>query len=131
VARLVVSGGELVVRLNPLEKVMDLRVRSPRFALADVSRCAAVEAVWDDVLRAPHGVRTRRVVDFGASEGLLGRLVTVLSRGRHGSARAIVVAYGNRPAVVVDVPRSATPWNLVVVTTRRATAVAAAIDAAR
>src|SRR4051794_2794174 len=135
-ARLLIRGGEVVVRMNPLEKLMDLRLRSPRFDIKHISRCTVVGKVWDDALEAPSGVSARRSVDLGRMRepgvsGAAYRVATVTTRAKFGSAGAIVIAYGNRTGVVLDVPRSATRWSLVVVTERAADRVAAAIRSAK
>lgn len=124
-ARLLIRHHQLVVKLNFLEKVMALRgnVRVP---------LAKVETV--SVL--PHPVTSIRApmidvsMGFAASSAPLARVATIGPRARYLDGHALVIVWGNRPSVVVEMNPGAGRWRLLVVSVPEPDAVAQRVRSA-
>lgn len=112
-ARIALVGSEIVVRLNPVERLLAFRWR-PRTLMSQVASVTLLEST------APRVVDS--VVNLGfAAQGAPGRgLVTVgpRCRGRDGRP-AMVVTYGSGPGVLVRF-RSEARWSLYLVSSRQA-----------
>jgi hypothetical protein len=91
-AALVVDGGDLVVRLSPLEKICTFRgnVRVPLTAV----RSAGMDP---DAWRALISLRRARISPGAGIPGVLH-----LGTSGFGSSRTFAAVYGKRPAVRVD-----------------------------
>jgi hypothetical protein len=120
VARFEMQGTELVVRLNLLEKVAAWRWR-PRAPLSAITAVEVLTTTGSEVV--DHLVRLG-VVAAGAP---LRRVATVGPRAKATDGRpAFVVTYMAGPAVLVRFDDTA-PWALMLVSSRRARAVALAV----
>ena len=119
-ARLVVEGLDLVVRLSRIEKVVALRgnIVVPLSAVEDTS-----------VIDHPWGSRVLSELRIGISTTAPGqRLITLLVKAKlRTPGRAAVIVYGNRRSVVVTLSENDTPWRLIVVSCAMAEHVAADI----
>jgi hypothetical protein len=118
-AALAVDGGDLVVRLTPLEKLGTFRgnVRVPLSAV----RAARVDPEpWRSLL-------SLRRVRISPGAGIPG--VLTLGTCGFGSDRAFAAVYGRRPAVRVDLDTSGSHFSQLLVTVADPEATAAAITA--
>lgn len=116
-ARFDVQGMQLVVRLNALERLAACRWR-PRAALS------AITAV--DVLPSTRSAAMDQLVSMGfaATTAPLRGVATVGPPARAMDGRpALVVTYLSGPAVLVRFDKTA-PWALMLVSSKRADAVA-------
>jgi hypothetical protein len=121
VARLEVHGAWLVLTLNWLEKFGDFSVRNVRVPVEVID---AVEVI-DNPYR-----RVLPTIDFGfaGNSAPAAKIMTLKTRAKLADgSRAAVVAYLNRPAVVVRLLPNETPWRLLVVTSTHATRTADAV----
>lgn len=107
-ARLLVRDERLVVRLNALEKLADLRLRSPAVPVVCVRSIDVVSRTG----------RLRLEVDFGfaGNTAPFAGLATASSHGRYAGGRAAVFAYLGRSAVRVDLDDAR--WRLFLVSSR-------------
>lgn len=94
-ASLKVVGDRLLVRLNPLERLADLRLRSPS---------APIEAVREvTVVDRPGKVLVSDVdLGFAGNTAPFGFVVTASSRAKFQGGRAAVFVYLRRRSVRVD-----------------------------
>jgi hypothetical protein len=103
-ARLVVDGNDLVVRLSLLEKLGAFAAHNPRVPLMAVQIARVAEDPWRDLrgMRAP-GTGLPGVIMLGTTRG----------RGVHDFA----AVYGHRRGVVVEL-KGASPWTRFVISCR-------------
>jgi hypothetical protein len=117
-ALLKVVGDRLLLRLNPVEKLMDLRVRSPSVPLTAIRRVSVVEH--------PGGFIEGNIrFGFAGDTAPLGAVVTAFSRGKVDGGRAAVFVYLRRSSVRLDLDDKAARWRLFLVSCRNAEKVAA------
>jgi hypothetical protein len=122
-AALKIIGGRLMLRLNPVEKLMDLRLRSPTVPLAAVRNVTVVDR--------PGRILLDEVdLGFAGNTAPLGAVVTASSRAEAAGGRAAVFVYLRRTSVRVDLAGAASPWRLFLVSCRDPEEVAAAVLAA-
>jgi len=112
VLRLYADEHHVVLRLNPLEKFMDLSIRNFKVPLS------AIQSV--EVAAAPHG----DVLDGEANFGFAGntaptrKVMTLGTRAKTKGGRAAVAEYFNRPAVMVRLAPNPTPWRFLVASSK-------------
>lgn len=109
-AKLLVDGSWLVVRLNQLEKLADLSLRNVRVP------STAIETI--EVVSDPHGRLLPKEVDFGfaGNTAPARKVMSLKTRAKTtNGGRAVVAEYLNRQAVVLRLSANATPWRLIVV----------------
>ncbi len=113
--RLMVEGSDLVVRLNPLEKIAALR-GNVRVPLAAVRAVDLDPHPWADLrgMRAP-GTGVPGVISYG--------------RRRFAGGKDFAAVLGGRPVVRVDLDDSA-PFARLIISARNAQASVAAVRAA-
>lgn len=125
VARVLIRHHQLVLKLNCVEKVMALR-RNVRVPLG------SVESV--SVLSRPVSSGRSPMIDvsmgFAASSAPLAGVATIGPRARYLDGQALVIVWGNRPAVVVELNPEAGRWRLLVVSVSEPDAVAGRIRSA-
>ncbi|MCA0144685.1 hypothetical protein [Blastococcus sp. LR1] len=121
-ARLEVVGDQLRLRLNALEKLLDLRLHSPSAPVA------AIRGVTVDA----HPRETLHDVDLGfaGNTALLGAVVTASSRAAVPRGRAATFVYLGREAVRIELDDEHGGWRLFLVSCKNAEDVAAAIRSA-
>jgi hypothetical protein len=115
VAKFVVDGAWLVLKLNWLEKFGDFSVRNVRVPIE------AIETV--EIVTDPHGRLLPDEVDFGfaGNTAPARKVMSLKTRAKTSSGgRAAVAEYFNRPAVVVRLAPNTTPWRLIVVSSGHA-----------
>jgi hypothetical protein len=120
-ATLVVDGGDLVVRLSPLEKLGTFR-GNVRIPLTAVQSAAVDPGAW----RALLSLRRIRISPGAGIPGVL-----ILGTVGFGSGRAFAAVYGKRPAVRVDLDRTSRYAQLLVTMPDPEAAAANIIAAAR
>ncbi len=113
-ARFVLRGDRLVVRLNLLEKLADLRLRSPTVPSASVRSI--------EVVRRTGPLRHEVDMGFAANTAPAAGLVTAHSRGRYAGGRAAVFVYLGRSAVRVNLDDA--KWRLFLISSRQPESVA-------
>lgn len=122
-AALEIIGDRLRLRLNPVERLMDLRLRSPK---------APLSAVQSVTVIARPGRTLLEEVDFGfaGNTAPLGAVVTASSRAKVAGGRAAAFVYLRRKAVRVDLADEVSGWRLFLVSCKNAEEVAVALRAA-
>jgi hypothetical protein len=105
-AALVVDGGDLVVRLSPLEKICTFR-GNVRVPLAAVRAASVDPQPWRSLL-------SLRRVRISPGAGIPG--VLTLGTCGFGRDRAFVAVHGRRPAVRVDLDIAAAHFSQLLVT---------------
>jgi hypothetical protein len=121
VARLVLEGTQLSVRLNAIEVVMALRRR----VTAPVAAVRSVAVQDRPLTRGPFMADVR--MGWAAGGAPLGTVATVGPRARYKDGRAFLVVWRNAASVVVDLGPNETSWRLLVISTRDAAATAAMV----
>lgn len=124
-ARLLITGDELVLHLNPGEKVAAFR-RDLRFPTGRVLGVS----ILDKPLDSPW-YRTELKLGFAARGAPAAKIATIIGAPMDSGGKAFVAVYRNAPAVTVDLaPSESDPWRRLVVSTSNPAAVAALIETA-
>jgi hypothetical protein len=111
VAKIVRRGDLLVLRLNPIERVLDLRLRSPKAAVQHVESIQSVR---------PGAVVVQVDQGFAANTAPMGAMVTAKARGNlYQGGRAAVFVYLRFRSVEVMFSEPS-PWRLWLVSSTRA-----------
>jgi hypothetical protein len=111
VAQLQVEGGNLVVRFSALERIAALR-RNVAVPIQAVLGASIVDRPWDRFI--PEQVR----MGFAARTAPGRTLATVGPRATSGTGQALVVVYGNRRSVVLELDVAQSRWSIVVLSAR-------------
>jgi hypothetical protein len=122
VAKLVVRGDRVVVRLNPLEKVAAFR-RNVTVPLRAITSVTVVDRPWD------HLIPERVTTGFAASTAPGATVATIGPRASSGDGKALLVVYRNRRSVVIEIDTTSSRHSLVVVSVRDPDAAVAMIAA--
>jgi hypothetical protein len=112
VAKLIVRRNRLVMRLNPIEKLLDLRLASPA---APVSTVESVTAIDDpkDLLETEHSFGL-----FAGNTAPLRGAMTAFSRARFEGGRAAVFVYFGGQCLRVNMNSAGSRWQLFLVSSR-------------
>lgn len=121
-ALLKVVGDRLVLRLNPVEKLMDLRLRSPAVPLTAIRHVSVVE-------RPAKFMEGKIRFGFAGDTAPLAAVATAFSRGKVDGGRAAVFVYLRRTSVQVDLDDRQARWKLFLVSCRNAEEAAAELGA--
>lgn len=124
-ANVSIQHNQLVVKLNVVETAMALR-RNVRVPLASIE---SVSVLSHPVSSLP-GPMADVTMGFAASTAPLAHLATVGPRAKYRDGQALVIVWGNRPSVAVELNPTAGRWRLLVVSVPEPQAVAQAVGSA-
>ncbi len=124
-ARLLVSGSDLLLHLNPLEKMAALRgdLRVPLSRVVGVSILdKPLDSSW---------YRSELKLGIAARGAPAAKIATVIGAPLESGGKAFVAVYRNASAVTVDLsPSDSDPWRRLVVSVGQPAAVAKLIESA-